>query len=130
MFKLIGADREKPLRRKSSRVREHLANERTYLAWMRTAIALIGFGVVIVHLHHLLPPQVNRLENAWTLTLVFSVISLVTVLLSTQHYLAVGRSIDSDHHESSSRWVFLFSLAVILLAAGIIYIVFTGPLDV
>ncbi|MBW9141979.1 MAG: DUF202 domain-containing protein [Candidatus Aramenus sulfurataquae] len=26
---------------------DHLANERTFLAWVRTAIALIGFGFVI-----------------------------------------------------------------------------------
>lgn len=28
--------------------REHLANERTFLAWVRTGIALMGFGFVIV----------------------------------------------------------------------------------
>lgn len=27
---------------------DHLANERTFLAWIRTSIALIGFGFVIV----------------------------------------------------------------------------------
>ncbi|MCG2888420.1 MAG: DUF202 domain-containing protein [Sulfolobales archaeon] len=26
---------------------DHLANERTFLAWVRTGIALIGFGLVI-----------------------------------------------------------------------------------
>ncbi len=32
----------------SARVADHLANERTFLAWIRTAIALMGFGFVIV----------------------------------------------------------------------------------
>ena len=27
---------------------DHLANERTFLAWVRTSIALMGFGFVIV----------------------------------------------------------------------------------
>ena len=27
---------------------DHLANERTFLAWIRTSIAFIGFGFVIV----------------------------------------------------------------------------------
>ena len=35
------------LNRKSSPA-DHLANERTFLAWIRTAIALMGFGFVIV----------------------------------------------------------------------------------
>lgn len=29
-------------------VSDHLANERTFLAWMRTSIALMGFGFVVV----------------------------------------------------------------------------------
>ena len=31
----------------STRAREHLANERTLLAWVRTAIALMGLGFVV-----------------------------------------------------------------------------------
>lgn len=37
----------KPLS-ENEKVREHLANERTFLAWIRTSIALMGFGFVIV----------------------------------------------------------------------------------
>ena len=32
------------------RIRDHLANERTYLAWLRTGMAMMGFGVVIAKL--------------------------------------------------------------------------------
>jgi putative membrane protein len=32
---------------KIDRQREHQANERTFLAWLRTSIALIGFGFAI-----------------------------------------------------------------------------------
>lgn len=48
------------------RVADHLANERTFLAWIRTSIGIMGFGFVVVkfsrflcqnhddrHLHHL-----------------------------------------------------------------------------
>ncbi len=31
-----------------TKLREHLANERTFLAWVRTSVALIGLGFVIV----------------------------------------------------------------------------------
>ncbi len=33
---------------KTSGPADHLANERTFLAWIRTSIALMGFGFVIV----------------------------------------------------------------------------------
>ena len=29
---------------------DHSANERTFLAWVRTAMALVGFGLVVAHL--------------------------------------------------------------------------------
>lgn len=35
------------LERSTDRQREHQANERTFLAWLRTSIALIGFGFAI-----------------------------------------------------------------------------------
>lgn len=34
--------------RKPARAADHLANERTFLAWVRTSIALMGLGFVIV----------------------------------------------------------------------------------
>ena len=34
-------------RGKIDKQREHQANERTFLAWLRTSIALIGFGFAI-----------------------------------------------------------------------------------
>lgn len=129
LFKSAKAGAEQPKRRDSSRVRDHLANERTYLAWMRTAIALMGFGVVIVRLRAFHPPLIHQPGNGWRLGLIFSLIGLVTVLLSTQHYFAVRFDIDSDNYEPADRWVILFSLAVILLGSGVIYYVFTAPLN-
>lgn len=124
------SDKRQPLKKLNpSRVRDHLANERTYLSWMRTAIALMGFGVVIVRLRILRPPLSPSPGNGWKLGLVFALVGLVTVLLSTQHYFSVRTDIDADTYEPSDRWVILFSIAVALLGAGVIYYVFTVPLE-
>lgn len=112
-----------------SRIRDHLANERTYLAWMRTAIALLGFGVVIVRLRAFQVPLVPRPGIGWKLGLVFSLVGLITVWLSTGHYFAVRRDIEEDTYEPTDRWVLLFSLAIMILGAGVIYFVFTTSLD-
>jgi putative membrane protein len=116
-------DRETPKTYNSSRIRDHLANERTYLAWMRTAIALMGFGVVILRLRAFHPPMLPRPGYGWKLGLLLSVVGLVTVLLSTGHYFFVRRDIEEDSYEPPDRWVILFSLTVTLLGAGIIYFV-------
>lgn len=130
-FKSVKMETEKleqPKQLNPSRVRDHLANERTYLAWMRTAIALMGFGVVILRLRAFHPPLVPRPGYGWKLGLMFSLVGLVTVLLSTQHYFTVRRDIEEDTYEPADRWVILFSLAVTVLGAGIIYFVFTDSL--
>ena len=114
-------------RQNPSRVRDHLANERTYLAWMRSAIALMGFGVVIVRLRYFQIPQVPRPGTGWKLGLFFTVVGLITVLLSTLHYFSIKNAIDEDTYEPSSRWVLLFSIAITFLGAGVIYFVFTAP---
>jgi putative membrane protein len=36
--------------RPESRIRDHLANERTFLAWIRTALGLIGIGFVLARM--------------------------------------------------------------------------------
>lgn len=127
--KPIEADSKKKGRQNPSRVRDHLANERTYLAWMRTAISLMGFGVVIVRLRIFHPPILPHPGNGWKLGLAFSLVGLVAVWLSTQHYFAVRHDIDEDTYEPADRWIILFSLAVMLLGAGVIYYVFTAPLN-
>lgn len=123
------AEKQAKTKRSSGRVLEHLANERTYLAWMRTAIALMGFGVVIVRLRIFHASPTPYSGNGWKLGLAFSLIGLVTVLLSTQHFFGVRRSIDEHTYEPPDRWVILFSLAVTLLGAGVIYFIFTAPLS-
>jgi putative membrane protein len=112
---------------RSSRVRDHLANERTYLAWMRTGVAMMGFGVLIVRLRYLLPRDVQGHTHGWMLGLLFALVGLSTVPLSTAHYFAVRRSIDSDTYQPAGRWVILFSLAIALIGAGVLYVLFSSP---
>ena len=110
-------------KRNPSRVRDHLANERTYLAWMRTGISLTGFGIVIARLR-MLQPIIQTSGNGWKLGLTFCLMGILTVILCTQHYFAIRRDIDSDNYEPPDRWVFLFSLSIVLLGSGVIYYYF------
>ena len=41
---------ERPIPNQGSTARDHLANERTFLAWVRTALGFIGLGVFVAKL--------------------------------------------------------------------------------
>ncbi|MBE9221390.1 DUF202 domain-containing protein [Cyanobacterium stanieri LEGE 03274] len=101
-----------PSKFNASRIRDHLANERTYLAWMRTAVGLMGFGVVILRLPNFQPPEVPRLGISWKMGLLFASVGLITVLLSTIQYFSVRRAIDQDTYEPSDKIIILFSGAI------------------
>lgn len=128
-FKPLDPEKLAKAKRNTSRIRDHLANERTYLAWMRTAISLIGFGVVIVRLRAFQPPLLTTPGNGWKLGLMFSIVGLALVLFSIQHYFTARYAIDEDTYEPADGWVIAFSITVTMLGAGVIYFFFTVPLN-
>ena len=124
---MVTTNTDKKGRLNPSRVREHLANERTYLAWMRTAISLMGFGMVIVRLRYFQIPQLPRPGIGWKRGLLFSSVGVITVLLATLEYFCVRRASDEETYEAAMRWLIIFRLAIPLLGTGVIYVDFTAP---
>lgn len=94
--------------------KDHAANERTYLAWVRTAIALMAFGFVIEKFNlflqymstvtkHNAPglPGVHA-ESAGMLLIV---VGLLITGVSTWNFLRNRRQIDSaDHQRYRGTW--------------------------
>ena len=113
-----------------NRIRDHLANERTYLSWMRSGISLLGFGVLIVRIRWLQPPLAPQGPgNGWKLGLAFSVVGLLSVALASWHYFAVRNHLENDTYEPSDRWVLLSSLILVSLGACVVAYVFHVPFD-
>ncbi len=81
---------------KIDRQREHQANERTFLAWLRTSISLIGFGFAIARfgiflqqLHVTLTHQedpTRPLFNSETLGVSLVVAGIATMALAAWRY--------------------------------------------
>jgi len=114
-----------------NRIRDHLANERTYLSWMRSGISLLGFGVLIVRIRVLRPPLAPQPPGyGWRLGLAFSIVGLLMVALSCLHYFGVRNDIEDDHYEPPDRWVLLSTLVLLCLGAFVVLYVFNVPSDV
>lgn len=116
--------------RNPNRIRDHLANERTFLAWMRSGIALLGFGVLIVRIRLLRPPLAPQPPgNGWRLGLAFTLVGLLMVLLSAVHYFGVRNDIEDDTYDPPDRWVVLATLVLLALGSCVVYYVFQVPFD-
>lgn len=115
------------LNKNPNRARDHLANERTYLAWIRTAVSLMGFGVVIARLRFLFPAALQNQARGWELGLLFALVGLVMVVFSTVHYFHVQNALEADFYQPARRWIVVCSLVIALLGAGVIYSLTFSP---
>ncbi|NJR50586.1 MAG: DUF202 domain-containing protein [Leptolyngbyaceae cyanobacterium CSU_1_3] len=108
---------------KIDRQREHQANERTFLAWLRTSIALIGFGFAIARfslflrqLQLTLPqqPEPNSSFNSETLGLGLVVFGILTIVLAAWRYSQVFWQIERGDYRPSRLLVWVMTGVVIV----------------
>jgi putative membrane protein len=104
-------------------VSEHLANERTMLAWIRTAIAVMTFGVGInrfslflVEFSKMVPGS-GHTANAHAEQLGIGLVGLglLVMLGGTWHYVHVARTIDDETYRPARIGIVLTALAVLAL---------------
>jgi putative membrane protein len=113
------------LNRPEGRVRDHLANERTYLAWVRTALGLIGIGFVLarmgVFLRQLAMMSGSATHQEFRGGHEFLITGVVFLLLGATICLGAGRlyqrsrkAIDSGQFEPAHRTITVLTVVVVL----------------
>ncbi|HEY4860859.1 MAG TPA: DUF202 domain-containing protein, partial [Xanthobacteraceae bacterium] len=85
---------------------DHAANERTFLAWVRTAIAMMAFGFLIerfdLFLHAIAPSSAGRNLSAVgerfanTAGLAFIILGAVMIMIAAARLFVTARQIDSE----------------------------------
>jgi putative membrane protein len=122
------------------RYSDHAANERTFLAWVRTGIATIAFGYVIEKFnlfmltlanantaigseHHLSAKLSGPLGRYDGTALIF--VGIALILVAVVRFIRTGRLIDDEatHSATSVRTELILSL-VLVIAAVASYIAF------
>ena len=117
---------------KIDRQREHQANERTFLAWLRTSIALIGFGFAIARFGLFLRELQSAVTGRDTAThsiissedlgFTLVLIGIILIPLSAWRYNKVLRQIENSDYQASRFMVFL--TAIIVMVLGVLSIPF------
>ena len=112
------------------RSREHLANERTFLAWVRTGIALMGFGFVIVkftlfikQLSLLLEPDFASKQGYSALVGVIMVaVGVVIAVFAFIQYKINSKHLQNNYY--APRSILSLIITLIMIVGGIILIVY------
>ena len=112
-----------------NRYSDHAANERTFLAWVRTAIAVMAFGFVIekfdLFLRYAAPqsaqlqiaPHGGALANAAGLA--FIVLGVAMIALSAVRFIRTTRAIESTENVPSPGAQLDLTLAALVGLLGV-----------
>jgi putative membrane protein len=114
------------------RASEHLDNERTFLAWVRTNVALISLGFVVARLS----PTLNGagatnaarvLSKTQPVGIVLVVFGALVTVLAAIRYGQVNRQIEAGVVKTDRALVWIVTLLIVLLSAGAVaYMVMGG----
>nr|WP_098241524.1 DUF202 domain-containing protein [Streptomyces formicae] len=98
-----------------------LANERTFLAWLRTALALIGGGFAV---DQFLPD----LRWAWRIGLALALLAagVLCSLRAVNHWVRCERAMRRGDDLPTSRFPVLLGLAVAVVALAMVVVVLFG----
>ncbi|KAG0675003.1 hypothetical protein C6P40_001960 [Pichia californica] len=108
--------------------RDHLASERTFLAWLRTSLSLASVGVGVTQLLKLSSDNGEMkflLRMSKGLGLCFILVAAMTLMIGTSRYFVIQRLLTIDEFPASRLGVGLVLASVMVLCIAVFVIVMT-----
>ena len=109
---------------------DHLANERTFLAWIRTSIGIMGFGFVVVKFSLFVKqislflgkePIAQQKGYSAVIGVILVAIGAFTSLLAFINYKKIKKQIDTDAYNSSTPLITFTTACIIFISALLIW---------
>ncbi|MFZ0013528.1 MAG: DUF202 domain-containing protein [Acidimicrobiia bacterium] len=99
-----------------SHARDHLANERTFLAWLRTGLAFIGLGVLVAKF-------TDQRVSTQIGGLILIAVGAVMLVYSVFRYERVAHLLDEGKFQSARLWpAVLGALAFVTAISAVVFI--------
>jgi putative membrane protein len=119
--------------RKKVSATDHLANERTFLAWIRTSIAVMGFGFVVVKFSLFvrqltisvgqeIPAQPKGYSSVIGIALI--IIGAVISLLAYFRYKKIEKQLHEGNFYPSFRLSLLTTISIVVISIMMIVYLF------
>lgn len=109
-----------PYTETTARMRTHLSNERTFLAWVRSGLTSIALGIAAAHL--LAERQLVGIAATQALAITFIVLGCGFVTIGRFRYRNAARAIENDDFQPRPQ--FLDAATVLVLSVGVFGIAF------
>ncbi len=109
---------------------DHLANERTFLAWIRTSIGIMGFGFVVVkfslfvrQISLMLGHETSIQQKGYSgiIGVVLVVLGALVSLLAFFNYKNIERQIEADHYSSSSPMTTVLTTGILIISILLVW---------
>ena len=120
---------------KDKHVSDHLANERTFLAWIRTSIGIMAFGFVVVRFSLFVKQLTTILDkdklaagapgpehsgHSAFIGIVLVASGLVTTVFAFVRFMRIRSQIESGEYRSSSPLIWLLTAFIFLVSVLLI----------
>ena len=122
-----------PDKRKSNPT-DYLANERTFLAWVRTSIGIMAFGFVVVKFSMFVKqlslmleldkiPEVATTHAHYSaiIGIVLVVLGVFAIAMSYLSYRNTNKQLDKGIYQHSSLFISLLTALIFLLSVLLVY---------
>ena len=122
------SERRGPQEQGETEIREHLANERTLLSWVRTGVSLISIGLVVERAGALVDAsmKVGSTSASEFFGLALALLGALTLILGTTQFLNNRRRISTGEFvPSAAAYLIIVAGSLAFAGAFVIYVLLT-----
>jgi putative membrane protein len=114
---------------KNQNARDHLANERTLLAWIRTSIGIMAFGFVVVkfslfikQISLLLGKNITIPQRGYSsvIGILLVAVGSVVLLLAFIKYKRTKKQLSQESYQPTSRLTLLLTIIILIISIMLI----------
>lgn len=115
------------------RPNDHLANERTFLAWMRTSIGIMGFGFIVVkfsmfikHITLLIEGSItlSEVSNSGIIGVLLVLVGVLTAVMALINYKRIKKQLESGDYTSSNPLTTFLTVGMVVISLILIWFLY------